>query len=95
METWQRKHRQYQEDRCNTYSEFKNFDRDEEDEEDGCWNNNWDDDLRESFCLNKNNISVLEALKSDLECGWGAAGYIHIPHYLVLLLIVILAAAIY
>lgn len=95
METWQRKHRQYQEDRCSTYSEFKNFEKNEEDEEFDCWNNDWDDDLRESFCLNKNNISVLEALKSDLECGWGAGGYIQPPHHLVLLLLVILAAAIY
>ncbi|XP_043261233.1 chaoptin [Colletes gigas] len=95
METWQRKHRQYQEDRCNTYSEFKNFERDEEDDEFDCWNNNWDDDLRETFCLNKNNISVLEALKTDLECGWGAAGYVHAPHLLVLLFLIVLAAAIY
>ncbi|XP_017883740.1 chaoptin-like [Ceratina calcarata] len=80
MEDWQRKHRQYQEDRCTTYSEFKNFERDEEDDEFDCWDNGWDDDLRESFCLNKNNMSVLEALKTDLECGWGAADSVQAPH---------------
>ncbi|XP_053976028.1 chaoptin [Hylaeus volcanicus] len=95
METWQRKHRQYQEDRCSTYSEFKNFERDEEDDEFDCWNNNWDDDLRETFCMNKNNISVLEALKDDLECGWGGAGYVGASHRLALLCGVVLAAAIY
>nr|XP_012137075.1 PREDICTED: chaoptin isoform X3 [Megachile rotundata] len=87
MENWQRKHRQYQEDRCTTYSEFKNFERDEEDDEFDCWDNGWDDDLRESFCLNKNNVSVLEALKTDLECGWGSASYVHAPYQLILLLL--------
>ncbi|KZC10143.1 Chaoptin, partial [Dufourea novaeangliae] len=95
METWQRKHRQYQEDRCTSYNEFKNFDRDEEDDEFDCWNNDWDDDLRESFCLNKNNVSVLEALKSDLECGWSAGTYVHGLHHIVLILFAILTATIY
>ncbi|XP_076287788.1 leucine rich repeat containing G protein-coupled receptor chaoptin isoform X3 [Lasioglossum baleicum] len=95
METWQRKHRQYQEDRCSTFSEFKNFERNEEDDVFDCWNNEWDDDLRESFCLNKNNVSVLEALKTDLECGWGAASYVRAPRLVALLLSVVLAAAIY
>ncbi|CAK9809946.1 chp [Anthophora quadrimaculata] len=95
METWQRKHRQYQEDRCSTYSDFKNFERDEEDDEFDCWDNGWDDDLREAFCMNKNNISVIEALKTDLECGWGAANYIHAPHQFVLFFFAVLVTAIY
>ncbi|XP_060831402.1 chaoptin [Bombus pascuorum] len=95
MESWQRKHRQYQEDRCTTYSEFKNFERDEEDDEFDCWDNDWDDDLRETFCLNKNNVSVLDALKSDLECGWGAASYIHAPRHLLLFFCLIFPALVY
>ncbi|CAD1476915.1 unnamed protein product [Heterotrigona itama] len=95
MENWQRKHRQYQEDRCTTYSEFKNFERDEEDDEFDCWDNGWDDDLREAFCLNKNNVSVLEALKTDLECGWGAASYTQPPRHLILSFFVIFAAIVY
>lgn len=95
MESWQRKHRQYQEDRCTTYSEFKNFERDEEDDEFDCWDNDWDDDLRETFCLNKNNVSVLDALKTDLECGWGAASYIHASRHLLLFFSVIFPALVY
>ena len=94
MENWQMKHRQYQEDRCTTYSEFKNFERDEEDDEFDCWDNGWDDDLREAFCLNKNNVSGLEALKTDLECGWGAASYTHPPRHLILFFL-IFAAIVY
>lgn len=92
MENWQRKHRQYQEDRCTTYSEFKNFDRDEEDDQFDCWDNGWDDDLRETFCLNKNNISVLEALKTDLECGWGTASHVRTSYHLILLFLVLTTA---
>lgn len=73
---WQRKHRQYQEDRCNSHTELNNYEREEGSEYD-CWDNGWDDDLRESFCVNKNNMSVAEALKSDLECGWSAADSLH------------------
>lgn len=31
------------------------------------------DDLRLAECGNKRDTSVLDALKNDLECGWGAA----------------------
>ncbi|XP_012260603.2 chaoptin [Athalia rosae] len=71
VEMWQRKQRQYYEDECGTYSDHISA-PDEEDKY-NCWDNGWDDDLRETFCLNKNNISLLEALKTDLECGWGSA----------------------
>lgn len=74
IEIWQRKQRQYQEDRCTSYDEFKNFEHEENDEF-SCWDNGWDDDLRETFCLNKNNVSLSNELKIELECGWGAASH--------------------
>ncbi|XP_050445558.1 chaoptin isoform X1 [Cataglyphis hispanica] len=76
IEIWQRKQRQYQEDRCISYDEFKNFEHEESDE--FSWDNGWDDDLRETFCLNKNNISLSNALKIELECGWGAASHTNV-----------------
>lgn len=72
IEIWQRKQRQYQEDRCISYDEFQNFEQEDGDEF-SCWDNGWDDDLRETFCLNKNNVSLSNSLKTELECGWGAA----------------------
>lgn len=68
---WQRKQRQYYEDECGTYSDHMT--EPDDDDKYNCWDNGWDDDLRETFCVNKNNISLLEALKTDLECGWGSA----------------------
>ncbi|XP_014224745.1 chaoptin isoform X2 [Trichogramma pretiosum] len=81
IEMWQRKHRQYQEDRCNTHTELNNYEREEGNEYE-CWDNGWDDDLRESFCVNKNNMSVAESLKSDLECGWSSANQIFLSNFL-------------
>ncbi|XP_015117217.1 chaoptin [Diachasma alloeum] len=73
IEGWQRKQRQYQEDRC-SYLPLRqyNFERDENNEY-SCWDNGWDDDLRESYCSNKNNKSVQKTLKDDIECGWSSA----------------------
>lgn len=73
IEGWQRKQRQYQEDRC-SYLPLRqyNFERDENNEY-SCWDNGWDDDLRESYCSNKNNKSVQKILKEDIECGWSSA----------------------
>ncbi|XP_029169466.1 LOW QUALITY PROTEIN: chaoptin [Nylanderia fulva] len=94
IEVWQRKHRQYQEDRCTSYDEFKNFEHEEGDEF-NCWDNGWDDDLRETFCLNKNNISLSNALKVDLECGWGAASHAIVLDTLALLLFSIVLVIVY
>ncbi|XP_014217165.1 chaoptin-like isoform X2 [Copidosoma floridanum] len=85
IEMWMRKHRQYEEDRCNSHSELYNYDR-EEGHEYECWDNGWDDDLRETYCANKNNVSVAEALKSDLECGWAAADSFGLSRILLTLL---------
>ncbi|XP_036140371.1 chaoptin isoform X2 [Monomorium pharaonis] len=74
IEIWQRKHRQYQEDRCISYDEFQNFER-KEGNEFSCWDNGWDDDLRETFCLNKDNVSLSNSLKTELECGWSATSH--------------------
>nr|XP_023026888.1 chaoptin [Leptinotarsa decemlineata] len=32
-----------------------------------------DDDLRTAKCQNRNNVSVIEVLKTDIECGWSSA----------------------
>ncbi|KAK0165366.1 hypothetical protein PV328_003884 [Microctonus aethiopoides] len=83
IEGWQRKHRQYQEDRCNIFPVRRyNFELDESNEY-SCWDNGWDDDLRESFCVNKNNMTVLNALKTDIECGWSSANIYQVSHLLI------------
>ncbi|XP_033217135.1 chaoptin-like isoform X2 [Belonocnema kinseyi] len=83
IEMWQRKHRQYQEDRCNSHYELTNYER-EEDIEFNCWDNGWDDDLRETFCINKNNMSVSDILKKELECGWSSAPSLNFPNLAIL-----------
>lgn len=90
IEMWQRKHRQYQEDRCTTYSEFNNFQREEGDEF-NCWDNGWDDDLRETFCVNKNNMSLSKVLKTEIECGWGAGSYVCASNMLIFFLLAIVS----
>lgn len=91
---WERKHRQYQENRCTSYNDLRNFECEESDEF-NCWDNGWDDDLRETSCLNKNNISLLNTLKTELECGWGIASHIIVPNICALLFLSILIAVIY
>ncbi|XP_018053036.1 PREDICTED: chaoptin [Atta colombica] len=93
IEIWQRKHRQYQEDQCISYDEFHNFEREESDEF-NCWDNGWDDDIRETFCLNKNNVSLSNLLKMELECGWATANIIEL-NTIFLVFSVILAAVLY
>ncbi|XP_012061414.1 PREDICTED: chaoptin [Atta cephalotes] len=93
IEIWQRKHRQYQEDQCISYDEFHNFKREESDEF-NCWDNGWDDDIRETFCLNKNNVSLSNLLKTELECGWATANIIEL-NTIFLVFSVILAAVLY
>ncbi|XP_014471116.1 PREDICTED: chaoptin isoform X3 [Dinoponera quadriceps] len=93
IEVWQRKHRQYQEDRCASYDKSKNVEREEGDEF-SCWDNGWDDDLRETSCVNKNNASLSNTLKAELECGWGAASHAILPS-LALLVFSIFVAIIY
>jgi len=75
IELWQRKHRQYREDRCAGYNEPTNFRREKGDEF-ICWDNGWDDDIRETFCVNKNNMSLSNALKTELECEWSGASHV-------------------
>ncbi|KAL5285424.1 chp.2 family protein [Megaselia abdita] len=38
-----------------------------------------DDDLRETQCSNKGSKSLMEVIKSDLECGWDSATSLHVP----------------
>lgn len=47
-----------------------------------------DDDLRSVSCSNKNGEPLLEILKSELECGWSAAGR-QVVNYLVLIVFAI------
>ncbi|XP_046834184.1 chaoptin-like [Vespa crabro] len=89
IEMWQRKHRQYQEDRCNSYGEFNNFEREEGDEF-NCWDNGWDDDLRETFCMNKNNMSLSNVLKTEIECGWSTGSYVDSSNLLIFVLFLII-----
>lgn len=69
IETWLRKRRQYmcetEEDERNEDGEITNL------MEDPC--DPVGDDLREATCGNKNNASLLEILKTDIECGWSKA----------------------
>jgi hypothetical protein len=37
------------------------------------------DDLREAQCENRNNASLIEVLKSDVECGWGSGASANSP----------------
>lgn len=32
-----------------------------------------DDDLRSAKCFNRNNMSVIEAMKTEIECGWSSS----------------------
>ncbi|VEN62556.1 unnamed protein product [Callosobruchus maculatus] len=36
-----------------------------------------DDDLRTALCSNKNNNTVIDTLKSDIECGWSSSNSLH------------------
>lgn len=65
IEVWQRKRRQYL---CysnpNKAAVYKSF----------AYNcRHTQDDLRNSYCSNKNNQSLIEVLKTDIECGWSKA----------------------
>lgn len=58
MEVWQRKKRQFLCERPESLD----------------WScHGAEDDLRETHCTNKNHASLIETLKADIECGWGAA----------------------
>jgi hypothetical protein len=39
------------------------------------------DDLREARCENRNNASLLEVLKTDVECGWGSGASAKAPFW--------------
>ncbi|XP_044258031.1 chaoptin isoform X2 [Tribolium madens] len=62
VEVWERKRRQYL---CPNVASSFNF------EEYNC--RHTDDGLRNTLCANKNNRSLVEVLKSDIECGWSKA----------------------
>lgn len=36
-----------------------------------------DDDLRTAICSNKNNETVIDVLKSEIECGWNFSSSLH------------------
>ncbi|KAK9879164.1 hypothetical protein WA026_004016 [Henosepilachna vigintioctopunctata] len=64
IEVWLRKKRQYIcGEPSSQYSSFSNFDY-------TCRHVN--DDLRNAQCSNRNNQSLIEVLKTDIECGWSS-----------------------
>ena len=62
MEVWERKQRQFecQWDRRDNFEPIYSL----------CMGS---DDLREATCLNRNNKTLSDVLKSEIECGWGGA----------------------
>ncbi|CAH0395861.1 unnamed protein product [Bemisia tabaci] len=48
-----------------------------------------EDDLRKAECFNMKNESLIEVLKSDIECGWGAASLPQTTTFLLLLSLLI------
>ncbi|XP_018322079.2 chaoptin [Agrilus planipennis] len=67
VEFWQRKRRQY-------LCQHPNNNHFENTQEYNC--RHVEDDLRLSKCSNRNNESLIEILKSDIECGWSSASKI-------------------
>lgn len=49
-----------------------------------------DDDLRMAQCHNKNNASLVEVLKTDIECGWSAASLSRASYFIGLLTLVLI-----
>lgn len=90
VETWLRKRRQYQ---C---LEKLQEDIDEQEKDlyhmdsidDPC--GPVGDDLREAACNNRNNQSVLEILKTDLECGWSGSTNVLPINFIILALLALL-----
>lgn len=69
MEVWQRKRRQYLCDSSlNVLPPFKSPAY-------SC--RHADDDIRNSECPNRNNQSLIEVLKNEIECGWSSASSNH------------------
>lgn len=67
MEVWLRKRRQYI---CeNTHNTLSFNDPD-------YMCRQADDDLRNAKCSNKNNQSVIEIMKTEIECGWSSSSRI-------------------
>lgn len=68
IEIWQRKRRQYI---CDDYSELPS-------PKSALYNcRHVEDDIRSSNCANKANKSLIEVLKTDIECAWGVGSSIH------------------
>ncbi|XP_015839467.1 chaoptin isoform X1 [Tribolium castaneum] len=74
VEVWERKRRQYL---CPSVASSLDF------EEYNC--RHTDDGLRNTLCANKNNRSLVEVLKSDIECGWSKASMEKLMIWLVVL----------
>ncbi|PNF19529.1 hypothetical protein B7P43_G02180 [Cryptotermes secundus] len=70
VEVWQRKKRQYM---CQP---------DKQARVPGCHKISAEqDDLREARCENRNNASLIEVLKLDVECGWGSGASANSPFW--------------
>ncbi|XP_050296865.1 chaoptin isoform X2 [Anthonomus grandis grandis] len=75
IEFWQRRYRQFI---CPAINPTTTFDID--DFENTC--RHTPDELRMAICVNKNNNSIAEVLKTDLECGWSSAPVIRSLNFL-------------
>lgn len=82
IEVWDRKRRQYL---CDSVLGVRNY---LNDRSYACMQA--PDDLRVTICHNKANRSLIEVLKTDLECGWSFAGRISGEFYVILLFVVML-----
>jgi hypothetical protein len=49
------------------------------------------DDLREAQCENRNNASLLEVLKFEVECGWGSEAPTIAPSWVLRVIVIIYA----
>ncbi|XP_066248274.1 chaoptin [Euwallacea similis] len=74
IEVWQRKHRQYVCEQSSGVAPLStHFDY-------SC--RSTQDEFRISLCANKNNHSIIEVLKADIECGWSSASKLSQVHVL-------------
>lgn len=83
VEFWQRKKRQYFCSQQEWIDETEIKGQGDNDHEQ-CDDPFEDDDLRSVRCSNKNGDSLLEVMKSDLECGWSSASRQSLDVYIAL-----------
>lgn len=81
IEVWERKRRQYMCGHSPSVWDPQNA------EEYTC--RHPDDDLRNALCHNKGNKSLIDVLKTDIECGWSSAETFHYRNIILWIAIII------